>query len=101
MSSEETTKNEKLLKVHIIDPNTGDLDDTEGNFVIGLVGEVREDSTGFTTLHAGRMTGINVLLAVKALKDVLIPTLLSSVQISEETAEKLFEALDGGTDGNS
>lgn len=101
MSSAETTKNGKLLKVHIIDPNTGDLDDTEGNFVVGLIGEIKEDSTRFTTIHAGRMTGIDILLTVKALKDVLIPTLLDSVQISEETAEEFFKTLDGGTDGNS
>lgn len=101
MSSVETTKNEKPLKVHIINPNTGDLNDIEGNFVVGLVGETKEDSTKFTTIHAGRMTGIDVLLTVKALKDVLIPALLDSVQISEKTAEEFFKALDGGTDGNS
>lgn len=101
MSSVETTKKEKLLKVHIIDPNTGDLDDAEGNFVVGLIGEVKEDSTKFTTIHTGRMTGIDVLLTVKALKDVLIPALLGSVQVSEETAEEFFKTLDGGTDGNS
>ena len=100
MSSVETIKNEKPLKVHIINPNTGDLTDTEGNFVVGLIGETKEDSTKFTTICDGRMTGMNVLLTVKSLKDVLIPALLGLVQISEETAEEFFKALDGGTDGN-
>lgn len=103
MSLDATIGKEELLKVHIIDPNTGDLDDTRGNFVIGLVGlrKEKDNTTTFTTIQQGEMTGADVLMTVKVLKEVLIPALLDSMQVSEETLDKLLNALKEDPDGNS
>ena len=82
MSLAETTGKEKLLKVHIIDPNTGDLDDTRGNFVIGLVGlrKEKDNATTFTMIQKGEMTGVDVLMTVRALKESIIPASAASSQ---------------------
>ena len=103
MSLDVTTWQEKLLKVHIIDPNTGDLDDTRGNFVIGLVGlrKEKDNATTFTLIQKGEMTGVDVLMTVRALKESIIPALLDSVQVSEEMMDDLLKALKEDPDGNS
>lgn len=103
MSLDVTTGKEELLKVHIIDPNTGDLDDTRGNFVIGLVGLRKEkgNASTFTIIHQGKMTGADVLMTVKALKEVLIPALIDSLGMTEEQVSSFLENLKGEPDGNS
>ena len=103
MSLDVTTWKEELLKVHIIDPNTGDLDDTRGNFVIGLVGlrKEKDNATTFTIIQKGEMTGVDVLMTVRALKEAIIPALLDSVQVSEEMVDDLLKALKEDPDGNS
>lgn len=103
MSLDATTGKEELLKVHIIDPNTGDLDDTRGNFVIGLVGlrEEEYNTTTFTIIQQGDMTGADVLMTVKALKETIIPALLDSMQVSEEMLDNLWKVLKEDPDGNS
>lgn len=103
MSLDATTGKEELLKVHIIDPNTGDLDDTRGNFVIGLVGlrKEKDNATALTVIQQGEMTGVDVLTTVKALKEMVIPALLDSVQVSEEMMDNLLKAIKEDPDGNS
>lgn len=103
MSLDVTTGKEELLKVHIINPNTGDLDDTRGNFVIGLVGlrKEKDNATEFTIIQQGEMTGADVLMTVKALRETIIPALLDSMQISEEMLDNLLKALKEDPDGNS
>ena len=103
MSLDVTTGKEELLKVHIIDPNTGDLDDTRGNFVIGLVGLRKEKNNAIelTIIQQGKMTGADVLMTVKALREAIIPALLDSMQISEEMMDNLLKALKEDPDGNS
>lgn len=103
MSLDVTTGKEELLKVHIIDPNTGDLDDTRGNFVIGLVGLRKEKDSAIelTIIQQGKMTGADVLMTVKALREAIIPALLDSMQISEEMMDNLLKALKEDPDGNS
>ena len=101
MSSEETTRNEKFLKVHIIDPNTGNLFDQKGQFVVGLIGNVEKDHVVFTTMYMGELTGVDILMTVKALKETIIPALLDSVKVSEQEADAFFEIIEGELDGNS
>lgn len=101
MSSAETTKNGKPLKVRVIDPNTGNLFDKEGQFVIGLIGNAEKDHVVFTTMYMGELTGIDILMTVKALKETVIPALLDSVKISEQEADAFFEVIEGDTNGNS
>lgn len=103
MSLDVTTGKEELLKVHIIDPNTGDLDDTRGNFVIGLVGlrKEKENATTFTIIQQGELTGIDILMTVRALKEAVIPALLDSVQVSEKMMDDLLKAIKEDPDGNS
>lgn len=103
MSLDATTGKKELLKVHIIDPNTGDLDDTKGNFVIGLVGlrKEKDNATTFTVIQQGELTGVDVLMTVRALKEVVIPALLDSVQVSEEMMDDLLKAIKEDPDGNS
>lgn len=101
MSSAETTKNGKPLKVHVIDLNTGDLFDQEGQFVVGLIGNVEKDRVVFTTMYMGKLTGVDILMTVKALKETVIPALLDSVKASEQEADAFFEIIEGNTDGNS
>ena len=103
MSLDVTTMKEKPLKVHIINSNTGDLDDAEGNFVIGLVGQRKEEenATTFTVIHQGSLTGVDVLMTVRALKEVVIPALLDSVQVPEERMDDLLKTLKEDPDGNS
>lgn len=101
MSSAETTKNGKLLKVHVIDPNTGNLFDQEGKFVVGLIGNVKKDHIVFTTMCRGELTGVDILMTVKALKDTIIPSLLDSVKISEQKADLFFKIIEEDTNGNS
>lgn len=103
MSLDATTGKEELLKIHIFDPNTGDMDDTRGNFVIGLVGLRKEEynATTFTIIQQGDMTGADVLMTVKALKETIIPALLDSMQVSEEMLDNLWKVLKEDPDGNS
>lgn len=101
MSSAETTKNGKPLKVHVINPNTGNLFDQEGQFVVGLIGNVEKDHVVFTTMCVGELTGVDILMTVKALKETVIPALLDSVKVSEQEADSFFEIIEGDTDGNS
>lgn len=101
MSLDVTTGKEELLKVHIIDPNTGNLFDCEGKFVIGLVGNLREDHIAFTTIYQGDLNGVDALFTVKALKEVLIPALIDSLGMTEEQVSSVLENLKGEPDGNS
>lgn len=101
MSSAETTKNGKPLKVHVINPNTGNLFDQEGKFVVGLIGNVEKDHVVFTTMYMGELTGVDILMTVKALKETIIPALLDSVKVSEQEADAFFEIIEGDTNGNS
>jgi len=101
MSSAETTKNERLLKVHIIDPNTGNLFDCEGQFVIGLVGNLKEDHIGFTTIYQGDCTDTKAAYTIKTLKDYLIPALLDSLGMTEEQLDTFLEGVRVEPDGNS
>lgn len=101
MSLDVTTGKEELLKVHIIDPNTGNLFDCEGKFVIGLVGNLREDHIAFTTIYQGDFNGVDALFTVKALKEVLIPALIDSLGMTEEQVSSVLENLKGEPDGNS
>lgn len=101
MSLDATTGKEELLKVHIIDPDTGNLFDCEGKFVIGLVGNLREDHIAFTTIYQGDFNGVNALFTVKALKEVLIPTLLDFLGMTEEQVSSFLENLKGEPDENS
>lgn len=101
MSSAETTKNGKPLKIHIIDPDTGSLFDCEGKFVIGLVGNLREDHIAFTTIYQGDINGVDALFTVKTLKELLIPALLDSLGMTEEQVSSFLENLKGEPDGNS
>ena len=98
-----TTGKEELLKVHIIDPNTGNLDDIQGDFVIGLVGlrKEKDNATSFTVIQQGELTGVDVLMTVIALKEAVIPALLDSVQVSEELMDNLLKSLKEDPDGNS
>lgn len=103
MSLDATTGKEELLKVHIINPNTGYLDDTRGNFVIGMVGlrKEKDNAATFTIVQQGEMTGADVLMTVKALKEVLIPDLIDSLGMTEEQVSSFLENLKGEPDGNS
>lgn len=101
MSLDATTGKEELLKVHIIDPDTGNLFDCEGKFVIGLVGNLREDHIAFTTIYQGDFNGVDALFTVKALKEVLIPALLDSLGMTEEQVSSFLENLKGEPDENS
>lgn len=103
MSLDATTGKEELLKVHIINPNTGDLDDTRGNFVIGLVGlrKEKDNAATFTVIQNGEMTGVDILMTVRALKEAIIPALIDSLGMTEEQVSSFLENLKGEPDGNS
>jgi len=100
MSSAETTKNEKLLKVFVTNFDKEVTDTAEGNFVLVLMGKKVDEVTRYTLVKRGEVTGTDIFRMVEAIKDVVIPSLLKDIGVSEEEMDTILNS-EEDTHGNS